>query len=136
MKLIELSLIVFVFITIIFLSPVVYKNVCEHKISYFIDTLNHDIHYGQNYTITHFTLIKLKFYPNDYYYRLIDGSFQYLKEVQYDKSLKLNSYITYDTIELTHGHVNEYYYFYLSCGTIKYKVNIYEKSGIINVDKV
>lgn len=120
---------------ILFLTPFVRKNICDIKIKYFINSLNNDINYGLEYSITHFNLVKIKFYPNNHLYKMTDGNASILKEKKYDKSLVIDSYITYDVIEITHGYVNDYNYFYLSCGNIKYKINIYEKSGIINVSK-
>ncbi len=135
MYLTEAVFVVVLICLILLLTPFIKNNICDIKIKYFINSLNNDINYGLEYSITHYNLVKIKFYPNKHIYKITDGNAFILKEKKYDKSLLIDSYIIYDVIEITHGHVNEYNYFYLSCGKIKYKVNIYEKSGIINVSK-
>ncbi|MDF2700223.1 MAG: hypothetical protein K0Q49_1779 [Haloplasmataceae bacterium] len=132
----EQLLIVLMISTFFLLAPVINKNICETKIDYFLKSLKSDINYAMHYSMTNYNIVKIRFKPNDYVYDLsINGYSVFLKDYKYDRSLVINSYIVKNIIDVTHGNVVNSHYFYLSCGNIKYKINIYEKSGIINATK-
>lgn len=131
LMMIEAIMTLLIILSIIVLTPKINKKICEFKINNFIRILSKDINYSIEYSITHYTIVKIKFYPNEYYYKISDVDLNNIRTFKFDKNLTLNSYITYNTIEITHGNVINYHYFYLTCGNMKYKITVYEKSGII-----
>ncbi len=125
--LLEVVLVLSIITSFLLLIPLVNKNSCEIKKKYFIYTLNSDIQYGLNYSMTHFALVNIRIYPDLHLYKMVDGNTIIVKTQVYEDNLLVKA----NLIEISHGYVNQTIYLTITCYDTIYQLTIYEKSGMI-----